>query len=76
MKDKLELFYHDTVEIKPNNKEQIKDFKKRKVVLTAAHELSDKLQNIHQTQYDKLKKAQRKGSKFKIYLKTYLLIYI
>ena len=28
-KDKLELFYHDTVEIKPNNKEQIKEFKKK-----------------------------------------------
>ena len=29
-KDKLELFYHDAIETKPNNKDQIKDFKKNK----------------------------------------------
>ena len=29
-KDKLELFYHDTVGIKPNNKEQKKSLKKKK----------------------------------------------
>ena len=46
-KYQLELFYHDSVEIKPNNKEQIKDFKKRKVVLTTAHKLYDKLLNIY-----------------------------
>ena len=28
-KDKLELFYHDAVEIEPNNKEKIKDLKKK-----------------------------------------------
>ena len=34
-KAKLELFSHNTDEVKPTNKEQIKEFKKRKVVLTA-----------------------------------------
>ena len=62
-KDKLELFYHDTIEFKPNNKEQMKDFKKRKVGLTTAHELYDKLLNIYKTQYDKLKKAYKKRIK-------------
>ena len=32
-KDKLELFYNDTIEIKPNNKDPIKDLKKEKLCL-------------------------------------------
>ena len=51
-KDKLELFYHDTIEIKPNNEDQIQDFQKRKVVLATASELYDKLLSIYKTQYD------------------------
>ena len=35
-KNKLELFYHDTIKIKPNNEDQIKDLEKRKVVMTKA----------------------------------------
>ena len=56
-KNKLELFYHDTAEIKPNNKEQIEDFKKGKgkVVLNTAYELYDKLLNICKNQYDNTK---------------------
>ena len=46
LKDKFKLFYHDTVEIKANNEDQIKDFEKRKVVFTKAYELYDKLLNI------------------------------
>ena len=55
--NKLELFYHDTAEIKPNNKEQIEDFKKGKgkVVLNTAYELYDKLLNICKNQYDTTK---------------------
>ena len=55
--NKLELFYHDTAEIKPNNKEQIEDFKKGKgkVVLNTAYELYDKLLNICKNQYDNTK---------------------
>ena len=30
LKNILELFYHDTVEMKPNNQDQIKDLKKKK----------------------------------------------
>ena len=30
-KDKLELFYHDDIEIKPNSEDQLKDIEKRKV---------------------------------------------
>ena len=63
-KKKLELFYHDTAEIKPNNKEQIRHLKKkRKVVLTKAHELYDKFLNIYKTQYDKLTKGYKKSIK-------------
>ena len=53
-KNKLELFYHHTVESKSNNKEQIKDFKNRNVLFTTVHELYDKLLNIKKNQYDKL----------------------
>ena len=41
----------------------MKDLKKRKVGLTTAHELYDKLLNIYKTQYDKLKKAYKKRIK-------------
>ena len=40
-KDKLELFYDDSAETMPNNKEQTKDLKKRNVGLNTAHELYD-----------------------------------
>ena len=33
-RDKLELFYHDTIELKPINEDQIKVFKKKKIVFT------------------------------------------
>ena len=49
-KDKLELFYYDTTEIKPNNEDQIKYSEKRKVVLVTAPELYNKLLNIYKTQ--------------------------
>ena len=32
-KDKLELFYYDTIEIMPNNEDQIKDLEERKLCL-------------------------------------------
>ena len=48
--DKLELFYYDTTEIKPNNEDQIKYLEKRKVVLVTAPELYNKLLNIYKTQ--------------------------
>ena len=35
-KNKLELFYHDTIEIKPNNEDQIKDLENTKVVFYIA----------------------------------------
>ena len=59
-KNKLELFYHDTVEIKPNNKQQIKDCKKKEGVPSTAHELNDKLLNIYKIQYDKLREVKKK----------------
>ena len=57
-KDILELFYHDTEEIKPNNEEQKKELKERKAVFVTASELYNKLLNIYVTQYYKLR---RKG---------------
>ena len=55
-KYKFELFYHDTLEIKSNNKEQIKDLK-------TALELYNQLLNILETQYYKPSKAQKKNTK-------------
>ena len=49
-KDKLELFHHDTIEIKPSNEGQIKDLEKRKVVIAKASELYIKLPSIYKTQ--------------------------
>ena len=43
-KDKVELFYHDTIEIMLNNEDQTKD-SKRNVVLATAFEFYDKLLN-------------------------------
>ena len=44
-KEKVELFYHDTIEIMLNNEDQTKD-SKRNVVLATAFEFYDKLLNI------------------------------
>ena len=44
-KEKVELFYHDTIEIMLNNEDQTKD-SKRNIVLATAFELCDKLLNI------------------------------
>ena len=38
-KDNLQLFYYDTIEIKPNNEHKIRDLDERKVVLNTAIEL-------------------------------------
>ena len=51
-KDKLELFYYDSIEVKANDKDQIKSFEKRKTVFDTALEL-----------YIKLTKAQKKRIK-------------
>ena len=61
--DKLELFYYDTIEIKPNNEEKIKDLEERKVVFNTALELYNQLLNIYKTQNDQLTKAQKKRIK-------------
>ena len=49
IKDILELFYDDTIEIKPNKEDQEKDLKKRKVVANtaSASKLYDKLLYIY-----------------------------
>ena len=59
----LELFNHDTIKIKPDNEDQIKDLKKRKVVIATGFELYDNFLNIYTAQYDKLTKAQKKRIK-------------
>ena len=64
-KGKLEISYHDTIQIKPNNEDRKKDLEKRKVVLDAALELCNKLVNIYKTQNDELKKSRKKRIKFK-----------
>ena len=51
------------------------DTRQNKNLLYTALELHDLL-NIYETHYDKLTRAQKKGLKFKMSLKTYLLIYI
>ena len=58
----LKELNHDTVEMKPNNQDQIKDLKKRKVVIVTVSELY-KLSNICTTQYEKLTKTQKKRMK-------------
>ena len=63
-KDKLELLYYGTIEIKSNNEDQIKDFEKRIVVTDKNLELYNKLVNICKTKYDKLTKARNKKIKF------------
>ena len=65
-KNKLELFYHDTIKIKPNNEDQIKDLEKRKVVMTKASELYDKLLSIYKTQSDNLTTAHKKRMKVQV----------
>ena len=57
----LELFYHDTEEIKPNNENQEKDLQKRNVVINTASELYNELLNIYETQYDNLSKVHKKN---------------
>ena len=54
--DNLELFFHGTIEIKPNNEDQKKDLEEEKVAFETALELYNNLLNIYKTQYDKLKK--------------------
>ena len=56
----LNVHIHDTIEIKPNNENQIKDLEKR---IAKAFELYDKLLSIYKTQYDKFTKAQEKRIK-------------
>ena len=60
-KDKLELFYNDTVEIKSNNEHKIKDLEERKIVLNTALELYDKVLNIYKLKMTNLQKLRRKG---------------
>ena len=61
--DKLELFYHETLGIKPNNKDQKRDLEKRKVMINAALELHTELLNIYKNQYLELTRAQKKRTK-------------
>ena len=56
----MEEFYYDTQEIKPNNQAQEKDLVKRKVVITKASKLYDKLLNKYETQYDKTPEDSKK----------------
>ena len=61
-KGKLELFYHDTIEIKPNNEYQIKDLEKRKVIIARASELYYKFASIYiKLSIIILQKQRRKG---------------
>ena len=69
-KDKLVLFYHDTIEIRPNNANQIKDLENTKVVLHLALKLRNNLLNMYKNQDDKPAKAKKKRKKFKMCLKT------
>ena len=59
-KNKFKLFYHDTVEIRPNNKEHRKDLEKG-VVLDTSLELYNKLLNICRLNMINLQKLRRKG---------------
>ena len=60
-KDKLELFYYDTIEIKSNNEHKIKDLEERKIVLNTAVELHNKVLNIYKLKMTNLQKLRRKG---------------
>ena len=62
-KDKLVLFYHDTIEIRPNNESQIKDLENTKVVLYIALKLRNNLLHMYKNQDDKFKKAKKKRRK-------------
>ena len=48
-KDKLEDFYYDTIDIKPNDEDQIEDLEKRRIVFKKAEGLYHKLQNLFKT---------------------------
>ena len=61
--DKLELFYHETLGIKPNNKDQKRDLEKRKVMINASLELHTELLNLYKNQYLELTRAQKKKKK-------------
>ena len=50
-KIKNRKFYQDTIEIKPNNKEQTKYFKKSKNMVSISYELYNKVLNIYKTLY-------------------------
>ena len=62
-KNKLQIFYHDNIEIKPNNEDQMKDLEERKFVSDTALELYNKLPRIYKTQYNKLTKTKKKKIK-------------
>ena len=62
-KDKLVLFYHDTIEIRPNNENQIKDLENTKVVLYIALKLRNNLLHMYKNQDDKFKKTKKKRRK-------------
>ena len=63
LQNKLQLFYYDNTEIKPNNKDHIKDLGKREVLFDTALELYNKFLNIYKTQHGKLTKARKKKTK-------------
>ena len=50
-KIKNRKFHQDTIEIKPNNKEQTKYFKKSKNMVSISHELYNKVLSIYKTLY-------------------------
>ena len=62
-KDKLVLFYHDTIKIRPNNENQIKDLENTKVVLYIALKLRNNLLHMYKNQDDKFKKTKKKRRK-------------
>ena len=51
-KDKVELLYHDTIEIKTSNEDQIKDLENTKVVFYIALKLHNRLLNMYNNQDD------------------------
>ena len=48
----MELLYHDTIEIKTSNEDQIKDLENTKVVFYVALKLHNKLLNMYNNQDD------------------------
>ena len=62
-KDKLEIFFHDIIDIKLNNKDQIKDLEERKAVFDTALVLYNELLNKYKIKYDKFPKAYKKRIK-------------